>query len=473
MSEIKKEIDLSGLPRRGKNINWKNSIGCKCKFIYEDTKGEVEIIGYDKNEIKRNIIFKYGSKTFKMFTGDFTKCGFGRVLGKITDEFKIKIGKAFKDDKRDFIIIDRKHVKESGEYNLNKKFYKYKCNICGYEDGWCEERYLLGGYGCSCCASRTVVPGINDIATTDPWMIPYLVNKEDAYKYTHCSNNKIVVKCPDCGRVKYKHVKISDIYRNHSIGCPCSDKISYPEKLMFNILEQLGVDFEWQLSKSTFDWCGEYKYDFYDKNLNMIIETHGAQHYKENTNFKMKLEDVIQNDSDKRELAFNNGINKYIIIDGSESNLEYIKKAIIHSELSNIYDLSQINWDVVDSFALDNLVKKICEYYELNKDKILIQYIAKKFKLDRNTITRYLKLGNKFNWCDYDKNYARNVRNRIYKPHNCKKVFVLELNKEFMSVADCGKYMSVKYNEKFNNPTIAYVCRTGTNYYKGFHFKYV
>lgn len=51
--------------------------------------------------------------------------------------------------------------------------YDISCNICGWDNGWIAEKILKQGCGCPCCASKIVVPGINDIATTVPWMIQY------------------------------------------------------------------------------------------------------------------------------------------------------------------------------------------------------------------------------------------------------------------------------------------------------------
>ena len=51
-----KWIDLSDLPRKGKSIDWKNSIGYKCKFKYDDIKGEVEIVDYKKDKHSKLII---------------------------------------------------------------------------------------------------------------------------------------------------------------------------------------------------------------------------------------------------------------------------------------------------------------------------------------------------------------------------------------------------------------------------------
>ena len=33
-----KQIDLSNIPTKGKLKDWKNSIGCKCNFVYDDMR---------------------------------------------------------------------------------------------------------------------------------------------------------------------------------------------------------------------------------------------------------------------------------------------------------------------------------------------------------------------------------------------------------------------------------------------------
>ena len=80
---------------------------------------------------------------------------------------------------------------------------------------------------------------------------------------------------------------INTIYAQHSIGCSCSDNISFGEKLVFNQLIQTGVNFEYH---KTFNWsknvqvdnpklCGNKEYDF-SFILNdeiYTIETHGKQ----------------------------------------------------------------------------------------------------------------------------------------------------------------------------------------------------
>ena len=47
------------------------------------------------------------------------------------------------------------------------EYVSWKCHKCGYT--WEAQVYnRANGKGCPCCANRVVVPGINDLATTDP-----------------------------------------------------------------------------------------------------------------------------------------------------------------------------------------------------------------------------------------------------------------------------------------------------------------
>ena len=44
-----KKVFLDDLPKRGKLVDWKNSVGHKVKFIYEKIEDEIEIINYYNN----------------------------------------------------------------------------------------------------------------------------------------------------------------------------------------------------------------------------------------------------------------------------------------------------------------------------------------------------------------------------------------------------------------------------------------
>ena len=85
-----------------------------------------------------------------------------------------------------------------------------KCSIDGYT--WsADPRKLMRGCQCSVCSNRTVMAGINDIATTRPDLIKYFKYKEDVYKYTSGSEKYVDVICPVCG---YKdNIRISNLSR--------------------------------------------------------------------------------------------------------------------------------------------------------------------------------------------------------------------------------------------------------------------
>ena len=62
---------------------------------------------------------------------------FGGILNEVTKSFKLKIGDEIKDEGRDITIIDREYRERNtdGKYR-NDKWYKYRCNKCGWDEGW-------------------------------------------------------------------------------------------------------------------------------------------------------------------------------------------------------------------------------------------------------------------------------------------------------------------------------------------------
>lgn len=472
MSEIKKEIDLSELPRKmytGKEvIDWMNSVGCKCKFVYDDIQDEVEIVGYENYILK----FKYIANIYNMNTTNFSMCKLGKILGKITNEFKIEIGTEFKDKKRDLIIINREYRKYKNCKTY--KWYKYICNKCGWTEGWIEESSLLKGAGCSCCKGLTVVHGINDITTTAPWMVKYFVNPEDAKKYTKTSHKKIYPICPDCNIIRPKPIRISSINMNKSISCNCGDGFSYPNKFMFNILEQLNIDFETEYSP---EWATGRKYDFYNKTHNIIIEMDGGLgHGNKDTKYATK-EKSMDIDIWKNEQALKHGLKVIRINCNYDENLSnrcnYIKSSILNSELIDLFDFSKVNWNKSDKFATKNLVKEVCEYYEAHKGEMLLKDMASKVDISYLTLNRYLILGNKLNWCNYDKKEVNSNKFNIIKHPAAKKVLCIELNEEFESIAECSRKMSDRFNERFHTRILSDVCNGKIGTYKEFHFKFL
>ena len=472
-----KQIFIENLPKYTEGtyknkINWKESIGCKVKFIYDNIEGEIKIINYEKKN--QTLIINYKNKTIKMTTSEFVKCRFGNLLNKITKEFKVEIGQIFKDDKRDLIIIDKEYRKNNN--GINRKWYKYKCNKCGWDEGWIVENDLLKGQGCSCCANRTVVEGINDIPTTAPWMVKYFQGGYDEAKlYTKSSNRKIYPICPDCGRIKNKSIEIGRIYRTHSIGCSCKDGISYPNKLMYNILEQLKIEFETEYSPK---WIKPMRYDFYFEldNKKYIVEMdgglgHGKKiHSKSNKTIEETLE--IDNHKDKQAKLHNIEV---IRIDCQKSELEYIKNSILNSGLNKIHNLKKVDWNKSEEFALSNLIKKTCEYKKNNIEMSTIE-ISKMININRATIIRYLKKGNNLGWCEYN---PKEEKSRINKKAGKKNGKPVEIFKDgissgiFPSCAELERQSEKLFGVKLFEANISAICNNKQKLYKNFMFRYL
>lgn len=394
-----------------------------------------------------------------------------------------EIGQEIKDDKRDLVIIDReiRPIKTKFKYNKsgyrieNKRYYKYKCNICGYDEGYIREDHLNNKVGCSCCDNKIAVLGINTILDTDHWMIDLGVNIEDAKKYTHSSGKKIPVTCRDCG--EKKEIIIFDLYNRHSIGCSCGDGTSYPEKIIIALLKQLNINFKTQLNKKDFNWCGKYRYDFYLEDYNIIIETHGEQHYKERGRGRT-LQEEQENDKIKKELAFNNDIDNYIEIDCRKSELDFIKNNILNSELAELFNLSKIDWLKCEEYALSNIVKKVCDYWHLhndiNNEKLTTGDLAKQFNIAQGTIIRYLNKGSKLGWCNYNPK-EQSIISGIISSKKRRIPIKIFKNEQLLGVFESAnkiEEISEKlFNIKLLSINIRRVCNGKLEQYKGFTFK--
>jgi len=471
-------------------INWKECIECKVKGIYDGLEFEVEIVGYKSKG--QYLWIKYLDKEpFRIKTGNFLYCKMGKLLNKHTDEFKLEISTIFKDDKRDMTIINRKYIKEERIDNqgsksiVNRKWYQYKCNKCGFCDdrSWMIESSVLRGIGCACCDGKIIVEHINSIVanTETHWMIPYFQGGYDEAKgFSKGSHTKLIFKCPDCGRIRNKLITIKTLNRTHSIGCSCSDGKSYPEKFMFSVLEQLNIEFETELSP---EWCKYYvdnniksgRYDFYFEydNKKYIVETDGEWHVKDNTMSGQTKEESNEIDDYKDELAREHNIVP-IRIDCDKSELNYIKDSILSSKLNDLFDFSKVNWLKSHEFALSNLVKIVCEYKKNNTDLINL-YIGKIMKLSHVTIITYLKQGSELGWINYNAKEER-LKGQRKIGKNGKKVEIFKDGKSlgiFSSCCELARQGEILFGVKLISSSVSMVCIGRRNHHKGFTFKYI
>lgn len=107
----------------------------------------------------------------------------------------------------------------------------------------------------------------------------------------------------------------------------------------------------------------------------------------------------------KKELAKENGIEHYVVIDCRYSELEWIKNSILNSKLVDMLNLSKIDWLKCEEFALKNIVREVCDYWNNKEEWETTTTIAENNEWGiRSVITviKYLKKGTILGWCNYN-----------------------------------------------------------------------
>ena len=278
-----------------------------------------------------------------------------------------------------------------------------KCNKCGNIVD--RNRSSLKSK-CPVCSNKKIVKGINDIATTRPEFVQYFKNKEDAYKYSTGSNIELTFVCPRCGTEKKCQINTLCYY---GFSCPvCSETISRPNKFIRSLLRKLPVN-NLQFEYSAEWTCGK-RYDAYFvyNNEQYVIEMDGAQHYVD-TSWR-PYEEQKEIDEYKDKLAKDNDVHLIRICCKKSSYTEMIEN-IKKSELYPLL-LSQIdiNWNDCVNDTEDNMMFRVCKYYEDNNHPLLTD-IENYFKLAKVTVRKYLRDGGALGYCIYDKDEIRIHRN--------------------------------------------------------------
>lgn len=319
--------------------------------------------------------------------------------------------------------------------------------------------YQKEGYPFNVHDNTQIIRGINDMWTSNPSIAKYLNDAEDGYKYKSGTCKMLDFKCPDCGTV-FKQIPQRLFGSYGKITCPCcSDGVSYPEKVVGTLLSTLGIKYIWQFTKNRGGdtWCGKYKYDFYLCDYNIIIEVHGMQHFEDGF-FNYSLSDIQTNDSLKKEIALQNGISDYIIIDARMSDFDWIKEQIYNSRLNTILNLDSVDIDKWKNLSLKTNLILIAQDWN---DGLSFREIVNKHQIDRHTVRSHLLKCENLGLLN--KSYTETTR-KFKRAVQC-----VETGQVFETIKDAQIFCNPNVNS--NGSRIAIVLDSSDKTAYGYHWK--
>lgn len=263
------------------------------------------------------------------------------------------------------------------------------------------------------------------------------------------SDFKLYFKCKLCNTTIENPIRYRDLIDNkgHIRRCDfCGDKISIGEKFIGILLKELNIDYIKELGKTTFDWCNNYKYDFYFEfnNESYIIETHGEQHYRDIGKGR-SLEEEQLNDKIKKEIALKNNINNYIVLDCRKD--ENIKNNILNSNLIKIIKEKNICWEEIYHKCFQPILFEVCKQWnEKGNTRENLLNICDNFKISEFKARKLLKTGESINICKYDSKLLIKQRGEKISKINKTNLYKCYLNKEvkyFRSFSEISKYYKI------------------------------
>mgnify|MGYP000906751713 CR=1 FL=1 len=335
---------------------------------------------------------------------------------------------------------------------------------CGHEWNSSIKNRVIG-QSCPYCSNKKLLIGFNDMWTTNPQLASQLADPEDGYKYMQSSSKKVDWKCNSC-KSKISQKLISTINKQGLSCSKCCDGKSLPEKVMFNLLKYLDIYF---IPEKIFYWSDKKRYDFYLPKYDIIIEMHGAQHYKKQGYKNSSLDKIQKNDKLKEDMAKLNNIKEFIVIDCSILNFDNIKSNIMDSKLTDLFNLEKINWKNIEYKANESLVSEVCNFYEKDT-KRKIKDIAYHFKLSISTTRKYLNIGARIGICSY--NGKRELQLNGHKNSQKKMKKIVQMDKSMYFIKKWDNIQEITNNFNINKSCIYAVCNGNRKTSLGFKWMY-
>ena len=191
----------------------------------------------------------------------------------------------------------------------------------------------------------------------------FVDNPDDLKNYHMGSGKTYEWKCPSCGKRFNK--RILDVTQ-YGMSCDlCSSAFSKNERLVSIILTKINENYITQKEFSDCRIKQPLPFDFYLPQYNMVIETHGMQHYEE-VKFYRTNEHTLKSDKIKKEYCKDNNIQYCEINCSSGKNTDTIKqlKEIIKIDLTE-QELKECMWESMhNTDGIDvNLIQNLYNCY--------------------------------------------------------------------------------------------------------------
>lgn len=240
----------------------------------------------------------------------------------------------------------------------------------------------------------------------------YIIDIEKS-KTIHSGSIKTVeLLCKECGFSKKYQARC---VRDSGFNCLCKSNISFPELFMLAYIEVKGLDFEYQslLDNSL------RRFDFYNRKDNIVIETHGEQHYNKNSTW---YKTAKEQDIYKRKYCKENNI-KLIELDCKKSTFDFIETSIKQSELENIsLDEKERMVNIIN----DNRKIPIKDIIESYKNEMSVNDISEKYNIGKHIVYNILR------------------SNDVEYKQQGKKVRCIETGKVFNSIKEASIWAGLK-----------------------------
>lgn len=337
-------------------------------------------------------------------------------------------------------------IKPLEEYKGNYIKIKFKCDK-GHEFYFYPHN-ILKGIGCPYCANKKIIEDENSLWATRPDLRIYIPEEsiQFAKNVSQGSKKEILLICPNCN--KKRTMAIND-FTYQGFNCHfCKNSVSLPNRfirlLLFNLKEKINeLIFEYKINYNNTTYY--YDASFYYNGIHYFIEMDGDYHYRDK---QTKERDEIKN-----KYAKENKIKLIRIsckhLKNVEKNINNIKENILNSELNQIFDLINFDWE---NFFLKlkctNELVDFSKFIKLNNKKLSSGELLHIFKIDRHNLEEKIKKAIELGLIEKDSIiFSKGEKRRLIGYKNNIELGI------FRSLSDFAEYIQKNYeqNKKINS----------------------